>query len=69
MIGSYNCGSKSAYCDDECALVIKDPLVTDAVNTSLDKDAQHSTEPSTSSHPLLRLASAFIHALVGPFFG
>jgi phosphatidylserine/phosphatidylglycerophosphate/cardiolipin synthase-like enzyme len=74
IIGSYNLGIKSAYCDDEIICVIKSKRVTSVVNQQLIRDAQNSQEIDWSSlskqkHLFIKASGNSAINLIGNFYG
>lgn len=71
IIGSYNLGIKSAYCDDEIICVLDDTRIAEAVNATLDIDKSESIELK-GKHLIkkrTRMRGALTIAALGPFFG
>lgn len=58
IIGSFNLGYKSAYCDDENICIINDARVAEDVNSSLEADLEDSMP--VNPHAPSVLLSGFI---------
>ncbi|KPK32826.1 MAG: hypothetical protein AMS24_03065 [Chlamydiae bacterium SM23_39] len=71
IIGSYNLGQKSASCDDEIILEIKNADVAKQVNEGLKEDVNHSKEIKESKLDTFfnKIAGAIAIGILGPFFG
>ncbi len=73
IIGSYNLGIKSAFCDDEIACVIEDEGVVKDINEGLEADREASEMYEGTSLTLKTALSYFqaqlAIAAIGPYFG
>lgn len=69
VIGSYNLGIKSAYCDNEIVCVIKDPRVNELMRGSLESDAKNSHVESPNVSFLSQFKGFLSIQILGPFYG